>query len=142
MRALLPEATAIVKNSSTITIPELGKTLKATIGCGDINGRTLNRLRHAIRSEGNEQESESYRKLADYLEKFKATSGGNITDCQVNCAHVGVMRVLRVIGWPWSKLIAHTVRSACSNAKTRMNVSIRFAVSLIPKFESQTCRGD
>ena len=92
-----------------ITTPEVGKTLKAAIGCGDINGRTLNRLRHVIRSEGNEQESESYRKLADYLEKLKAKSGGTITDCQVNCVHVGVMRVLRVIGWPWSKLIAHTV---------------------------------
>ena len=142
MRALLPEATAIVKNSSTITTPALGKTLKPTIGCGDINGRTLNRLRHIIRSEGNEQESESYRKLADYLEKLKATSGGTITDCQVNCVHVCVMRGLRVIGWPWSKLIAYTVRSECSNVNTRMNISIRFAVSSISKFESQTCGGD
>ena len=32
MRALLPEATAIVESSSAITTPELGKTLKATIG--------------------------------------------------------------------------------------------------------------
>ena len=138
----MPEAKAIVKNSSTITTPELGETLKATIGCGDINGRTLNRLCHVIRSEGEEQESKSYRKLADYVEKNKATSGGTITDCQVNCVHVGVMRGLRVLGWPWSKLIAHTVLSACSNANTRMNISIRFAVSFIPKFESQTCGGD
>ena len=29
MRALLPEATAIVKNSNSITIPELGKALNA-----------------------------------------------------------------------------------------------------------------
>ena len=64
----MPEATAIVKNSSTVTTPELGKTLKATIGCADINGRTLNRLRQIIRNGGNEQESESYRRLADYLE--------------------------------------------------------------------------
>ena len=98
--------------------PGAGETLKAAIGCGDINGRTLDRLRHVIRSERNEQESESYRKLVDCLEKLKATSGGTITDCQVNCDHVGVMRGLRIIGWPWSKLIAHTVRSACSNAKT------------------------
>ena len=98
MTALLPEATSIVKNSRTITTPALGETLKATMGCGDINGRTLNRLRQVIRNGGNEQESESYRRLADYLEKLKATSGGTITDCQVNCVHVGVMNGLRVIG--------------------------------------------
>ena len=76
----MPEAKAIVKNSSTITTPELGTTLKATIGCGDTNGRTLNRLREIICCGGNEQESESYMRLADYLEKLKATSGGTITD--------------------------------------------------------------
>ena len=113
-RAPLPEATAIVKNSSTFTAPELAETLiKATIGCGDINnGRTLNRLRQVLRNGGNEQESESYRKLTDYLEQLKATSGGTITDCQVNCVHVGVMRGLRVIGWLWSKLFE---RSSFSN---------------------------
>ena len=36
MRALLPEATLIVKNSSIITTSELGKPPKATISCGDI----------------------------------------------------------------------------------------------------------
>ena len=92
-------------------------------------------------------------KLADYLEKLKAKSGGTITDCQVNCVHVGVMRGLRVIGWPWSRLIAHTVRSVYSNLNIRRKISIRFAVSLkeviterahssISKFESQTCAGD
>ena len=57
MRALLPEATAIVKNSSTITTPALEKPLKATMGLGDINGRTLNPLRQVIRNGGNEQDS-------------------------------------------------------------------------------------
>ena len=70
-------------------------------------------------------------KLADYLQKLKAKSGGTITDCQVNCVHVGVMRGFRVIGWPWSKLIARTViLSDCSNSSTRINMSIRLAVSL------------
>ena len=126
----MPEATSIVKNRSTITTPAPREMLKATMGCGDINGRTLNRLRQVIRNGGNEQEYESYRRLADYLEQLKATSRGTIKDCQVNCVHVVVMRGLKVIGWPWSKLIVHTVRSVYSNLNTRSKISIRFAVSL------------
>ena len=86
MRALLPEATAIVKNSSTITAPALGNTLKATTGCGDLSGRSLNRLRQIIRNGGDQQESETYMRLADYLEQLKVASGGTITDCQVICS--------------------------------------------------------
>ena len=74
------------------------ETLTFLIAIGDSSGRTPNRLLQVIRNGGNEQESESYRRLLDYLENLKATSGGTITDCQVNCVHVGVMRGVRVIG--------------------------------------------
>ena len=58
------------------------------------------------------------------------TIRGTITDCHLNCTNVGVMRGLRVIGWPWFILIAHTVRSVYSNLNTRKKSQKRFAVSL------------
>lgn len=91
MRALLPKGTFIVRKSSTITTPALGSVLKATMGCGDIiSGRTLNRLRQVTLNGGSKQESETYRRLTDYLEQLKATSEGITTDCQLNCIQVGV----------------------------------------------------
>lgn len=93
MGALLPEAAAIIKNSNTIA-PALGSTLQATMDCSDISGRTLNRLRHVICSRGGKGESETYRRLADYLEQLTTTSGGAITDCQLNCAQVGIHSVV------------------------------------------------
>ena len=121
LRAQFPEAAVIVKNSSTITALALGSMLKGTMGCG-ISGRTWNRICQVPRNERGEEESETYRRLADYLEQLKATSGGTITDCQVNYVHVGGMRSLRVIGWPWSKLIAHTVRYVYYNLNTRRKI--------------------
>ena len=90
MRALLPKGTLIVRKSSTITTPALGSVLKAAMGCGDISGRTLNRLRQVTLNGGSKQESETYRRLTDYLEQLKATSEGITTDCQLNCIQVGV----------------------------------------------------
>ena len=54
------------------------------MGCGDVCGRTLGA------TPGNGGESEIYSRRADYLEQLKATSGGTISDCQVNCVHVGI----------------------------------------------------
>ena len=78
------------RENSTFTTPALGSALKATMGCGDISGRTLNRLRQVTLNGGSKQESETYRRLTDYLEQLKATSEGITTDCQLNCIQVGV----------------------------------------------------
>lgn len=79
MRALLPEAAKIVKNSRTITAPALGSMLKAPMDCGDIAGRTLNRHNMVlIRNERSQDKSETYRSLMDYREQLKEVSGGCI----------------------------------------------------------------
>ena len=58
-RAMLREATSIVEDSRTVTILALGTPLKATMGFGDISGRTLSRLRQEIRNGGSEEKLRS-----------------------------------------------------------------------------------
>ena len=59
IRALSPEATAIVDKSSSITATALGNTPKATMGYGDISGRTRNPLPQVISNEGDQEEPET-----------------------------------------------------------------------------------
>lgn len=99
LRALLPKATTVVNWSTAMTTPALESTPKATTACGDNSGGTRNRLRRVIRNRRDQQRSQPYKKLADYFEQLKATSGGTITNCHVNCVQVGKRLLVHIMVW-------------------------------------------
>lgn len=51
IKNLVPEAAVIVKNSSTMSAPELGNMLNVTTSCGDIGDRTRKRPRYKFATE-------------------------------------------------------------------------------------------